>query len=223
MQKGQTNHKDMDAAFTLVELLVVIVIISVLAALAFPVFGVVRRNAQRASCMSNLRQIHTALSLYIQDADGMYPYAINPADRAHPERWEDYPDFMASIPRLPQFHEVIIPYTKSREVFHCPSDFGLKIPEPFPGWRLEASTSSYDVFGTSYFYQTMLVLLQASDARVTIPADTLVLMDADGKWHGSASEPELAHVMRRYNLLFADGHVRNLTHGQLGKFWNPPL
>lgn len=44
-------------AFTLIELLVVISIISILAAILFPVFARARENARRASCASNLKQI----------------------------------------------------------------------------------------------------------------------------------------------------------------------
>ncbi len=211
------------AGFTLIELLAVVGIIAVLAALLFPVFSRVRESARRASCISNLRQIHHAVSLYIQDYDGVYPYAINPADRAHPDRWIEHPDFMAEIPRLPQFHEILYPYTRSKEVFRCPSDWGLQVAEIVPGWLLDASPSSYEVFGTSYFYHTFLAALQATDARVTVPADTMVLLDADGKWHGSGSEPQFAGFMRRYNILFADGHVRNMTHVEMGWFWYMPL
>jgi len=41
--------------FTLVELLVVVAIIALLAAILFPVFQVARENAHRATCQSNLR------------------------------------------------------------------------------------------------------------------------------------------------------------------------
>src|SRR4051812_32995066 len=56
-------------AFTLIELLVVIGIIAILAAFLFPVFAQARENARAASCMSNTRQIGTAILLYTQDYD----------------------------------------------------------------------------------------------------------------------------------------------------------
>ncbi|HPT99040.1 MAG TPA: prepilin-type N-terminal cleavage/methylation domain-containing protein, partial [Armatimonadota bacterium] len=55
--------------FTLIELLVVIAIIAILAAILFPVFARARENARKASCQSNLKQIATAASMYIQDWD----------------------------------------------------------------------------------------------------------------------------------------------------------
>jgi len=55
------------AGFTLIELLAVIAIIAVLAAMLFPVFGRARKSAQSAQCVSNLRQLGTALTTMIGD------------------------------------------------------------------------------------------------------------------------------------------------------------
>ena len=60
-------------AFTLIELLVVMTIIGILAALIFPSIGVARRSAQRGACVSNLRQVGTALTLYVGDHLGLLP------------------------------------------------------------------------------------------------------------------------------------------------------
>jgi len=63
--------------FTLIELLVVIAIIAVLAAILFPVFAKAREKARQTSCLNNQRQIGTAVLMYAQDHDEMYPDAVN--------------------------------------------------------------------------------------------------------------------------------------------------
>ena len=59
-------------AFTLVELLVVIAIIAVLAALLMPALKGAKDRAKSAGCMSNLRQIGVAVSLYCGDNNGNF-------------------------------------------------------------------------------------------------------------------------------------------------------
>ncbi|RRJ96148.1 DUF1559 domain-containing protein [Opitutaceae bacterium TAV4] len=74
------------SAFTLIELLTVIAIIGILAAIILPTVGKVRQSARSAQCLSNLRQIGMAVTLYAVDDKDQYPYGyinINNADR----RW----------------------------------------------------------------------------------------------------------------------------------------
>lgn len=59
--------------FTLIELLVVIAIIAILAAILFPVFARAREAARKVSCVSNMRQLGTAVNMYVQDYDEIMP------------------------------------------------------------------------------------------------------------------------------------------------------
>jgi prepilin-type N-terminal cleavage/methylation domain-containing protein/prepilin-type processing-associated H-X9-DG protein len=61
--------------FTLVELLVVMAIIAILAAILFPVFAQAREAARKTMCLSNMRQIGMGMQMYVQDYDEMYPFA----------------------------------------------------------------------------------------------------------------------------------------------------
>jgi len=56
-------------AFTLLELLVVVAIIAMLAAILFPAFTQARENARRSTCQSNLKQIAMGATQYSQDWD----------------------------------------------------------------------------------------------------------------------------------------------------------
>jgi prepilin-type N-terminal cleavage/methylation domain-containing protein len=64
------------AAFTLIELLTVIAIIGILAAILIPVVGMVREQARGAKCLSNLRQIGFAYQFYSNDHRGYLPDRI---------------------------------------------------------------------------------------------------------------------------------------------------
>lgn len=60
-------------AFTLVELLVVVAILALLAALLLPVLSKARQSPHRAACLSNLHQQGIAWRLYLDDHAGRFP------------------------------------------------------------------------------------------------------------------------------------------------------
>jgi len=108
--------------FTLIELLVVIAIIAILAAILFPVFSRARENARKTACLSNLKQVGTALMMYVQDFDERYP----PASLYNPN-YASTGTFVAWLPAL-------YPYVKNQKVFECPSTNGSQYPEVFMGY-----------------------------------------------------------------------------------------
>jgi prepilin-type N-terminal cleavage/methylation domain-containing protein/prepilin-type processing-associated H-X9-DG protein len=73
-------------AFTLVELLAVISIVAILAALLLPTLAAAKDKARKIACLSNLRQTSIAIAGYAPENDGRIPYGpkappfSNPAD-----------------------------------------------------------------------------------------------------------------------------------------------
>ena len=60
-------------AFTLIELLVVVAIIAILAAMLLPALAAAREKARRSTCMTNLKQMGTAVESYCGDYSGYVP------------------------------------------------------------------------------------------------------------------------------------------------------
>jgi len=117
-------------AFTLIELLIVIAILAILAAILFPVFARAKENALKASCASNLKQLGLAFIQYSQDYDERFPACAGgtgtiwdttvAVDRGSTNNRPGTP--RANVPLI---NPVIDPYIKNRTspmgVFRCPS------------------------------------------------------------------------------------------------------
>ena len=125
--------------FTLIELLVVIAIIAILAAILFPVFAQAREKARASACLSNTKQIGTALQLYADDYDETVPpMADETLNRvstpALMDTYNGYPisDYgfkidMSALDTIQDcwsWADAIFPYVKNLGIYVCPSGAG---------------------------------------------------------------------------------------------------
>lgn len=94
--------------FTLIELMIVIAIIAILAAILVPNFIRARAQGQVTSCKSNLKNIGTACEMYATDNGGRYPKTLDalldPGTASQP--------YLKQIPKCPS-QGTSTPYTQS--------------------------------------------------------------------------------------------------------------
>ncbi len=106
------------SAFTLIELLTVIAIIGILAAIIIPTVGSVRDSAKASTCLSNLRQVGLAAIVYANDNKNFLPDAGTGNDPAWARTLSSY---------------MTIPAAQRTSIFTCP---GALIP-------IEETTNPY--------------------------------------------------------------------------------
>ncbi len=225
--------------FTLIELLVVIAIIAILAAILFPVFARAREKARQTSCLSNLKQVGIAVSMYVQDYDERMPYNYH---------------YNAARTMLWWWQDDVRPYIRNEQVYVCPSvgnsiqytylrPPGLPNPliKDYTGSVCASSTSPapwnsrfgpftnnagtgtgtrivaefQDVTGTiaafDGFRSFELWRIEQTDAWTPIP----FVGNSPG-----ASAPYTGHVAKRhndgFNAIYCDGHAKWIKDSQLG-------
>ena len=100
--------------FSLVELLTVIAIIAILAAIIFPVMARVKENANKSNCMSNLHQVQLGIDMYKKD-NHKYPQILGAKVRSAPG--SHAPDLFENVKGDSLFAE----YVKTINMFHCRS------------------------------------------------------------------------------------------------------
>jgi len=201
-----------DHAFTLIELLTVISIIAVLAAILFPVFAKAREQARTSTCASNVSQLSRAFVMYVGDNNGRYP-SEGGAGRPMVSDWVQVGDRKGDAIVADVKHGSIYPYVKERGVYRCQADItksevSYTVSHPFDLIRETAirwpSTSTF-------------VVEEYVDRWAGHNDGTFWPLRDNSDWtQGSLNWNYLAnwHIGKGL-VLFADGHVKAVLQDDL--------
>ena len=181
--------------FTLIELLVVIAIIAILAAILFPVFARAREAARQTQCLSNTKQLSTAVTMYAQDYDELLPLH----------------QFVNGSTTLYYWPDAVHPYVKNSGLWKCPSQANAAGFD-FNFTPLNPPTVTTPDFYVSYGFN-YAALAGAALAAVEKPADTVLVIDGVCAWATvPAVDPAYPAVYRHNengNVGYLDGHSKS--------------
>ncbi len=178
------------AAFTLVELLVVIGIIGVLIAILLPALGKARQQAVKTNCLSNIRQLGTAYRLYGTQFKDAIPIGYLQASEKQFSYFASW-DKGSGTPRFIPVAMGQMATTKllqSPKTFYCPAEVSTQYafdsqPAGNSGnlWHFYNDPPSPRLIGAGrnhcrFSYQTRPVAAYATSGLVTTP-----ILDPTGK------------------------------------------
>jgi prepilin-type N-terminal cleavage/methylation domain-containing protein len=98
-------------AFTLTELLIVIAIIAILAALLLPALAKAKAKAQRTACLNNQKQIGLSFTMWAGEHNDKYPSTVDVSEGGSKALYETWQHFITMT------NELVTP-----KILHCPSD-----------------------------------------------------------------------------------------------------
>ncbi|MHB9035464.1 MAG: type II secretion system protein [Armatimonadota bacterium] len=243
MQVGRVKDKGLSTGhtrgFTIVELLVVVVVLAILSAIAFPVFTKTKETAKISECLSNMRQIGMGLRMYMDDYGDRFPAAVpfGSWDYWHPKHRQTLQELLQPYVNNGAVYESFdgkrVYLTAG--VFQCPSDngvtrgdrYGCGIAEGMSVWK--STGSSYEYFASvqedwehsnvAVPYTSVSPLLASASGKERVGAPYKAVVFPTKKavvgdlcfWHLGDQTPDNCLVYT--NTLFADGHASRVRGG----------
>ncbi len=182
--KGSSNGRSRSGAFTLIDVLVSIAVISLLIGLMLPSISMVRESARKVICSSGMRQIGLGMNLYAEDNKDMLPSSVFLDDDGGRTARAMFPHLMDTIRTSPAEYEDRVwgqwdglgllfykGYISAAGVYYCPShtgDNGLEVYED--QWNFDSSTeiiANYQYRGIGPDGQRHLYTMNSTAALVT--------------------------------------------------------
>ena len=195
------NHTRNRAAFSLIELLVVIGIIVILAGLLLPALAVAKGRAKRLACTNNLKQTSLGLKIWSHDNGDKFPWDL-PWGKGGSQGSDDWSDHLRMCS-----NELSNP-----RILLCPTD-STRIPAT--NWARMSGEVNVSYFLGTKSSQDKPEMILAGDRNVTggggglDPSWSIFLGSSiDAAWDQSL------HV-RRGNLALDDGSVQNTRKDDL--------
>lgn len=217
--------------FTLLELLVVISVIIILAALVLPALSSGHEAGRRAACVSNLQQIGTALGSYASDNDGRIPFGPKAPPFTNPSDFYPSTGAPTSLLSLQTGTPVglgllLQNYLSAKpQVLFCPgtdqpldasvelAKVGKKQAQSSYYYRHGGNTALFDSPSTPVSQD--IRLFNMGNNRNGVPI-TAIVMDTEFLCPTSLStygvKPRTHHRQKFADILFIDGHVASRSN-----------
>lgn len=236
-------HTGRTQGFTLLELLTVIAIIAIVAALLFPAVNAGTTRANSSRCQSNLRQWMAAMDLYLVDHQGIFPGQGNTAEAGQMADARSTNAWFNSLPPyvgMPALSNLwasrIMPRPKEKSVFICPGAAPTPAP-PASDPRMYYGSYSYNLWldagnrgcaasGGSGLGRYLRISQIKNPARFVVWADGPAGTGANGNYGYSyawthpvyMAYPAVGDAFRhagKANLCFADGHTESCSKNDI--------
>ncbi|MCX6343684.1 MAG: prepilin-type N-terminal cleavage/methylation domain-containing protein [Armatimonadetes bacterium] len=194
--------------FSLIELLVVIGIIAILAAILFPILTKARERARQVQCVMNMKQLFKAFRMYTDDNNGRFPVIrVHSSDPT--TNWVGSTTFGGGS--LPQIQKgQLWPYVKNIKVYLCETD--RRVPAAWFG-GVTNYNHSYSVNRTLCGSKVDSIPSEQARRGVMMVHESRLTIN-DGDFNMDSDVVSNIHYSGT-NVLYLDGHCLRRTTKEL--------